>query len=105
MNCCGVLANSFTQWFYALTFFTVAIQVFGFGLLTALFYLSQRPPFIDYKLNISDYVFGALLTTVIVLGFILWFRGSYSTLPPSMPEMNALLLSNVPSYNYLTVSQ
>ena len=78
MNCCGVLANSYSYWFYALAFFTLSIQIFGFGLLTALYYLSQRPPFIDYSLNISDIVFGVLLAIVIILGATLWSQGNFS---------------------------
>lgn len=102
MNCCGVLASSYSKWFFALSFFTAAILVFGFGLLSSLYYLSQRPPFINYKLYTQDYGFGLLSLVVIVVGSVLWFSGNFHTLPPKKPMMDQISLTTTPSSEYLT---
>jgi hypothetical protein len=40
MNCCGNLATSYSKWFFALSFSTGSILVFGFALLAAHMYIS-----------------------------------------------------------------
>jgi hypothetical protein len=86
-----------------LAFTTAALQIFGFGLVAALFYLSQRPPFINYKLTNSDFVFGAVQTFIIIIGIVLWFTVNLSTVPPVRPQEDEIKATS--NYDQVSTTQ
>lgn len=85
MNCCGTMTDNYTLWFYALSFSSLCLQVFGFGVVAAMYYISSKPPFMNYQLYTTDYIFGVLVTISIVIGLVVFMSSNFNAIPPQKP--------------------
>lgn len=92
LNCCGMLSNNYTLWFYALSLSTVSMQIFGFGVVAAMYYISAKPPFMNYQLFLTDFIFGAIITVTLIGGIIIYASSDFSSVPPEKPSRSSTFL-------------